>query len=444
MRTSTLRLRFLATLAASGAIASASLSACGGAVEGTGTGNSSGGPSSTSGSGGHGTSGGYSSSGATTLPSSSPAPLPPPEPEPFTCENGKSTTTCYTRAQLESQLRHLNRGGDIGDAGDPDADVSMYFDQNGCLPAKLVQDGCCNPAASGPAFNGSTCCYVHCTGSCCGRPFIVGGEARVAGVQERADWMPSRAPSVMPEAASEPISGTHRTAAVAETTLDPVLRERIATAWARDAAMEHASIASFARFTLELLALGAPADLVMGAQDATRDEIEHARACFSIASRHAGRNLGPGKLDVGGAAPATDLAAVVEAAIVEGCIGETLSALLAEARLARAEDADVRAALRRIANEEARHAELAWRFVGWAIANGGSDIRLVAARAFEASLARPPQAWDSGLRDVPRETLRAHGLLDEVAAREVAARAFSDVIAPCAAALAGDLVTIAA
>jgi hypothetical protein len=207
--------------------------------------------------------------------------------------------------------------------------------------------------------------------------------------------------------------------------------------------MEHASVASFARFTLDLLALGAPADLVLGAQDAGRDEIEHARACFAIASRHAGRSLGPGKLDVGGAAPAVDLASAVAAAVAEGCIGETLSALLAEARLARAEDADVRAALRRIANEEARHAELAWKFVGWAVVAGGDPVRAAAARAFETALARSPQTWDDGLRGIAKDTLRAHGLLDERAAREVGERALRDVVAPCVVALVGEIAAAA-
>jgi hypothetical protein len=207
--------------------------------------------------------------------------------------------------------------------------------------------------------------------------------------------------------------------------------------------MEHASVASFARFTLDLLALGAPAALVLDAQDAGRDEIEHATACFAIASRYAGQNLGPGRLDVGGALPPVDLAEATRAAIVEGCIGETLSALLAEARLARAEDAEVRAALRRIANEEARHAELAWRFVGWAVTTGGDEVRAAAGRAFDAALATIPQSWDAGLHGIASETLRAHGLLDEAAAREVAEHAMKDVIAPCAAALTGGVAAAA-
>ena len=435
MRTTQLRIRFLASLAASGAIVGASLSACGGSIEGT---SSSGGTSGSSGAS-SGASSGQSSSGQSS--GSNPTTPAPPPPPPPSCTNGKAVSSCYTRAQLEEQVRHPNRGGDIADAGDPDADVSIYFDPNGCLPANMVSSSCCNPAVSGPIVSGSLCCYVHCEGSCCGRPFLVGGEARIAEVIERGDWMlaPASARSTSPQ----PGSGTWPTAPLSGRPLDAATRDLIAGAWARDGAMEHASVASFARFTLELLGLGAPADLVVGAQDAARDEVEHARACFAIAARYAGRDLGPGKLDVHGAVPATTLAGAVRAAVVEGCIGETLSALLAEARLARAEDADVRAALRRIANEEARHAELAWSFVGWAVASGGGELRAVAKEAFATALAQVPNAWDATLRDVAAETLRAHGLLDAVAAREVAERALGDVVGPCAAALVGGLAAAA-
>src|SRR5262245_48534250 len=134
---------------------------------------------------------------------------------------------------------------------------------------------------------------------------------------------------------------------------------RITTAWSQDAQMEHASIASFARFTLELLAVGAPPTLPLASQDAGRDEIQHAQTCFAIASRLAGRKLGPGPLDVSGVGAARDLASIVAATVKEGCVIETLSALLAKERSEGARDPLLRAALGKIADDEGRHAELA-------------------------------------------------------------------------------------
>jgi hypothetical protein len=60
----------------------------------------------------------------------------------------------YTRQQLENQLRYPNRGGgDFTDAGDPEADVSKYFDQNGCVAKENVHDGCCNVAIAMPPWS---------------------------------------------------------------------------------------------------------------------------------------------------------------------------------------------------------------------------------------------------------------------------------------------------
>src|SRR5262245_37277833 len=118
---------------------------------------------------------------------------------------------------------------------------------------------------------------------------------------------------------------------------------RIVAAWAQDAQMEHASIASFARFTLELLAVGAPPKLLVASQQAGCDEIRHAQMCFTIASRFAGTKLGPGPLDVGGVEAARDLAAIVAATVREGCVVETLSAAYAKERAERARDPRLRA-----------------------------------------------------------------------------------------------------
>jgi hypothetical protein len=202
---------------------------------------------------------------------------------------------------------------------------------------------------------------------------------------------------------------------------------KLAAAWARDAAMEHASIAAFARFTLELLAVGAPASLVLATQQAACDEVEHAKACFSIASRLAGRRLAPGPLDVGGAAPSPDLVAIAVGTFKEGCVGETLAAALAEARLVGARDQDIRRALARIVVEEAKHAQLGWRFVSWAVERGGDPVRRAIGAAFEEVRRTTSSHLHPDLHDVPDETLRAHGLLDAETARAVTERTLCEV-----------------
>jgi hypothetical protein len=139
--------------------------------------------------------------------------------------------------------------------------------------------------------------------------------------------------------------------------------------------MEHASIAAFARFSLQLLALGAPSQLIEDCTRALADETAHAKLCFRLASAYTGRALGPGPLDVADSLGATTLAEIVDLVIAEGCFGETRAALEALEAAELAADPVIRAAYERIAGDEQRHAELAFRFVRWALERDPHAVR---------------------------------------------------------------------
>ena len=74
-----------------------------------------------------------------------------------------------------------------------------------------------------------------------------------------------------------------------------------------------------------------------------------------------------------------------------------MGALVAAHARDRATDGATRAALARIAEDEARHAELAWRFVSWALATGDVEVRAAVSAAFERGLA------DLGTSDLARD-----------------------------------------
>lgn len=184
------------------------------------------------------------------------------------------------------------------------------------------------------------------SGSVCGRPLLRDGE-------------PLTAPSVATSAWHEP---TVTDAA------SPELRARAAAWWLRAALLEHASIASFARFSVELLRYGAPPELLQGAHRAALDEVEHARLAFALASSWSGRALGPGPFDLQGATRlSASLAEFAEAVVREGCVGETLAAIDAAARLARTTDRATRRALEVIVRDESNHAALAWQTLRWVL-----------------------------------------------------------------------------
>ncbi|MCB9529902.1 MAG: ferritin-like domain-containing protein [Myxococcales bacterium] len=242
----------------------------------------------------------------------------------------------------------------------------------------------------------------------CGRPLTVDGHARTADATDRSDWI------------------EHDIGRPAMASLAAAERVALAAWWQGIAALEHASVASFARTTLQLLALGAPAELVLDTQRAAADEVEHARLAYGLAAAYAGRPLGPAPLPLADLALATDRRDVITALIDEGCVGETLGAAEAQA-IAAAADPTVAAVGDRLAADEARHAALAWRTLRWLLDDADDATHAAAADAFTQAIHRA-RAADHG--DGPH--LPAHGLPGPAARKALHADTIAEVIMPCA------------
>jgi hypothetical protein len=249
-----------------------------------------------------------------------------------------------------------------------------------------------------------------------GRPFTVEGAARTAPAGVRwGGW--SAAPAAD---ATQP---------------EPQLQRRIADSWAQLGRMEHASVASFARFSLELLALGAPPALLSEAAVAMADEVRHAQACFGLAEALGGAPVGPGALDVGGSLAhldrSIDLQAIFTSLLTEACVIETVSAAQAERALAAAVDPAVRLVLAEIVADEARHAAFGWRCAKWML-DAHPELRSVA----RAVLARLAPADDPLPNPAPDAEPLAHfGLLDARAKARSKRETWQKVIQPAAALL---------
>jgi hypothetical protein len=210
-------------------------------------------------------------------------------------------------------------------------------------------------------------------------------------------------------------------------------RARVGRAWLEMGIGEHASVAAFARFILHLMSLGAPPDLLLDAIQAMKDEVQHARLCFGIAMRLTGDAAGPGRMDLSRIfEQGDDPASILEAAIIEGCINETISAICARAALDRAEDSTIRAVLTRIVEDESRHADLAWRFVGWMLETYPA-LTATAQACFAAALSAP--AADS--EEEENTLLERYGHLLPSSKRRVMEAALHDVIVPRVDALFG-------
>lgn len=197
-----------------------------------------------------------------------------------------------------------------------------------------------------------------------------------------------------------------------------------AQAWSAAALGEHASVAAFAKLALELMAHGAPPDLLHDVFAAGGDEVDHAERCWAMAARF-GPPLGPGAFPFPGPTVATRrLADIAADAVREGCVGETVGAQLARAAAGLAPDPEIAAAFAAIARDEERHAVLSWRIVAWAVRVGGADVRAAVAAAFR----EPAPTFD-----IEEIALRAG--VSPVELTHVVPGAVREVLRPAAAAL---------
>jgi len=261
----------------------------------------------------------------------------------------------------------------------------------------------CVPAYSGEGY---VCESTNCA---IGRPLLVDGAARTGLSTGRRDWI---------EGVGVSVAGLNRKT-----------RRALVKHWAGVAAMEHASVASFARFSLQLMALGAPPELLLETQAAGADEVRHAQTTFGIASEYAGAPIGPGPLSLDGVTMDTDVIGILRGLVMEACVGETLGVAEAIAAADATTDPALESALRQIAEDETRHSALAWKTLKWMLEENPA-LRPVAADAFEEAIDELLTSEMEG-----PEGLGAYGVLSPERRREVYREAAEVLVRPCAAQL---------
>jgi hypothetical protein len=155
-------------------------------------------------------------------------------------------------------------------------------------------------------------------------------------------------------------------------------------AWLVEAArLEAASVPAFERLARELRVHRAPPTLVRRARRCMRDEVVHTRMITRLAKR---RGAEVDRVSI----PRHEERGVEALAIenaVEGCVNETLGAIIAEVQAKTARAASTRALFQRIARDEARHAVLAWDVLAWSMTklDAGGSARVIRALRDAAS-----------------------------------------------------------
>ena len=140
-------------------------------------------------------------------------------------------------------------------------------------------------------------------------------------------------------------------------------REQAGAFFARQFQLEAASVPAFATLRRELAWFDAPAALMRAAATAERDEVVHAQLTAGLARRHGVAVALPAVAPT----PARSLAEMTDENVVEGCVREAYGALVATVQARAARDPVVRAVMARIADDETRHAALAFAVHAWAL-----------------------------------------------------------------------------
>lgn len=181
--------------------------------------------------------------------------------------------------------------------------------------------------------------------------------------------------------------------------VDPSAKEGLAAQWRENGRTEHASVAAFARLTLDLMALGAPPSLIEASQRDALDEVRHTELCFSLARALDGKSESPGAFPAASRArtlPPTRplaLSALAVDSLIDGALHEGVSARVIARLAKRCEEPRIRAILKEIAADEGRHAAHGWDVVEWCLAEGGRPV----AEALRGALRALPEGVHSDL-----------------------------------------------
>lgn len=158
-------------------------------------------------------------------------------------------------------------------------------------------------------------------------------------------------------------------------------RANSAKFWSEIGRSEHAAIASFGLYAQQLLAVGAPMDMVREAFLAADEEMGHAALSFALAEGFANARCPVPTYEQHNLSVSPSFEALIRETVNHGSLEETLGALdaarkahpatLDSATFAAAEipsqDPIVQAVWARIAVDEAHHASFGWRVLQWAL-----------------------------------------------------------------------------
>lgn len=160
--------------------------------------------------------------------------------------------------------------------------------------------------------------------------------------------------------------------------------------------LERASVTAFTELAEWLAQNGAPRSLITRCRAAAADEVVHADLMAALASGH-----GESPPACEARPPSRDLLAVALHNAVEGCVHETFAAIVARYQAEHAMGESARGVFARIADDELRHAQLAWDLHAWLVEQMNDDDRATVLKAQRRALSELPTRVRHNARATP-------------------------------------------
>jgi hypothetical protein len=210
-------------------------------------------------------------------------------------------------------------------------------------------------------------------------------------------------------------------------------RSRLAETWRRRAAAEYLAVSTFSVLAIDLVAAGAPADILSHCVRAQLDEIRHAELAIRMVEIYGGKRIEPpaGMSSLPDKPESDKLQQAAANTLLVSCVSETYATTVLTATRDLTTDPVAHAVLTSIYSDEIMHARLGWAYLRYAIEKGGQGVR-------DAAAAMVPRALRGVANVIERErpvgevteAVRKHGLMTPAEERVIYSRCVAEVLVP--------------
>lgn len=210
-------------------------------------------------------------------------------------------------------------------------------------------------------------------------------------------------------------------------------RARLAGTWTRRSAAEYLAVSTFAVLAIDLVAAGAPADVLSLCMRAGIDEVRHAELCLRMVEIYGGKRIQPppGMSSLPDDPKRPKLHQALANTLLVSCVSETYATTVLTATRDLTEDPVAHGVLTSIYSDEVMHARLGWSYLRYALERGGQG-------AIDAAAAMIPIALRGVANVVERERpigevtdkVRAHGLMTPAEERVIYSSCVREVLVP--------------